>query len=84
MKKAKKKTAKAVDYKALFESNFLEWKIEANKDLTSAHLLMNESLEKEWKVKFDLAEKTLRHMEVIEKFLEIQTAIFKRLERKLK
>ena len=80
----KKVVPKKVNHKKQFDKLFLEWKIEANKELQNAHELSTASHEKEWKIKFDLAEKTLRHMEVVEKFLEIQTAIFERLEGKLK
>jgi len=73
-----------INYKKQFDQNFDEWVRIANKSLNDANEMYRENAEKELKLKFDLQEKTLRHMEVVEKFLEIQTAIFKRLENKLK
>ena len=80
----KKVKTKTTPHKKQFDKLFLDWKIEANKELQNAYELTTKSLEEEWKIKNNLAEKTLRHMEVVERFLEIQTAIFERLENKLK
>lgn len=80
----KKVKTKTVPHKQQFDKLFLEWKIEASKELQNAYERAIASAEKEWEIKHNLAEKTLRHMEVVEKFLEIQTAIFERLESKLK
>ena len=80
----KKVKTKKVNYEKKFLDEVNKWKDSANKSLVDAHRLFSENFEKEYKIKYDLAEKTLRHMEVVEKFLEIQTAIFKRLESKLK
>ncbi|MBP6738764.1 MAG: hypothetical protein KA146_02185 [Leptospiraceae bacterium] len=84
MKKKVKPKARTSIPKKQFDKLFLDWKIEANKELQNAYELTTKSLEEEWKIKNNLAEKTLRHMEVVERFLEIQTAIFERLETKLK
>jgi hypothetical protein len=79
LKIAEELTAEAVSIAV--QPMFEKWANEQDIRVNSIFLTIRKQADEE---RLRLSETQARHMEVIEKFLEIQTAIFKRLEKKLK